>query len=191
MMKVDDGKRIHFLAKDKTRMSVLAAIRFMKTSPDFGVKEIVAIQQITDEVKPKTNVGTEPRNHSEWSSHPKLPTGWQVKLTSISCKLLFRPNEKVRGLGKFAAIKWIKSSTNCEESDIDAIKIVANELEGDIIDLLVKPKEAEVKKKDLVEEVVWISDDPSVPAGWKISADSGRFGRSLLSPDGVQMRNRA
>ena len=70
MMKVDDAKRIHFLTKDKTRMSVLAAIRFMKTSPDFGIKDIVAIQQITDEVNPKTNVETEPRNHSEWSSHP-------------------------------------------------------------------------------------------------------------------------
>ena len=195
MMKVGDADRILFLTPDKRRMSLIATIRYMKMSPDFRAKDIVALQQIGDEVKPKTIAKGEPVDHSVWRSHPKLPFGWQIRLTGQSFKLLFRPTEKSPGMGKFAAIKCIKSlATNkYEAADIDGIKMVAEELEDDIIDLLVNSKHKEVDRdeRELVEETIWISDDPTVPAGWKISPDSGRFGRALLSPAGVQMRNRA
>ena len=85
----------------------------------------------------------------------------------------------------------MRSSDNYKSEDADAIKVVAEELEDQLVNLLVNPQHnGKRQKKKVVEEAVWISDDPTVPTGWKISPDSGRFGRCLLSPDGVQMRNR-
>ena len=192
MMKaLDSGKKIIFQTKDKTRMSVLAALRFMTSSPDFCSEEIWRLQQIIKEFRPKASDEVEPLNHSEWTSHPKLPAGFQVKLLPTKGKLLFRADESSPGLGKFAAIKSMRSSDNYKSEDADAIKVVAEELEDQLVNLLVNPQHnGKRQKKKVVEEAVWISDDPTVPTGWKISPDSGRFGRCLLSPDGVQMRNR-
>ena len=189
MMKaLDSDKKIIFQTKDKTRMSVLAALRFMKSSPDFGPEEICRLQQIIKEFRPNTS---EPLNHSEWTSHPKLPAGFQVKLLPTKGKLLFRADGNSPGLGKFAVIKSMMSSGNYKSEDADAIKVVAEELEDQLVNLLVNQQHNEKgRKKKIVEEAVWISDDPTVPTGWKISPGSGRFGRCLLSPDGVQMRNR-
>ena len=189
MMKaLDSGKKIIFQTKDKTRMSVLAALRFMKSSPEFGPEETHRLQQIIKEFRPKTTDKGEPLKHSEWTSHPKLPAGFQVKLLPTKGKLLFRADENGPGLGKFAVIKSMMSTDNYKSEDADVIKAVADELEDQLVNLLVNPEKSQ--KKKIVEEAVWISDDPTVPTGWKISPDSGRFGRCLLSPDGVQMRNR-
>ena len=192
MMKaLDSGKKIIFQTKDKTRMSVLAALRFMKSSPEFGPEETHRLQQIIKEFRPKTSDAAEHLNHSEWTSHPKLPAGFQVKLLPTKGKLLFRADENSPGLGKFAVIKSMMSIDKYKSEDADAIKVVAEELEDQLVNLLFNPQHNEKsQKKKIVEEAVWISDDPTVPTGWKISPDSGRFGRCLLSPDGVQMRNR-
>ena len=97
-------------------------------------------------------------------------------------KLLFRADENSPGLGKFAVIKSMMSIDKYKSEDADAIKVVAEELEDQLVNLLFNPQHNEKsQKKKIVEEAVWISDDPTVPTGWKISPDSGRFGRCLLS----------